>query len=231
MLLFFFHLKMCLKCVCVCVFLTAVKPDYHCHQSKVQGRHRRICSRQPWSAHSIHSLHGEAVFVLHLNEASFCEGVHYLSLESHFSRCRVNSSSKAAWTSDSYQCSSTMHHRSELTTFYLFAFLKGNCNAQHMNVHALFTGSCPKLAPKYTCLPLASGHWGFASAAAEGGEICSSPCANGAHPYHQACSFKCCSYTVKYTLYMFDVASGWFYQDLLCSFSILCNNIFYSKLG
>lgn len=44
----------------VLFFKTAFGPDYHRHQSEVQGRHRRICVRQPRSAHQIHPHLGES---------------------------------------------------------------------------------------------------------------------------------------------------------------------------
>lgn len=100
----------------------------------------------------------------------------------------------------------------ELQTFHIIVHFISHFLTIHLNkMYMLLTEARPKLASEHTCIPLATGHWGFITAAAEGGEICSSSCADGAHPHHQAREPQCCSYTVE-TIYacvytMFDVLS------------------------
>lgn len=120
----------------------------------------------------------------------------------------MNSSSKAAWITDSFQSSSSMPPRSDfcwinkiiftLKKYFFRHLLLWNDYIYFMNIHALFTEAHPRLASEHTCLPLAAGHGGFVTATAEGGEICSSSCTGGAHPHHQACGPKCRGYTVKF---------------------------------
>ena len=134
----------------------------------------------------------------------------------NFVRCRMNSSSKAAWISDSYQFSSSMHPRSDRSlikykqSFFFFFFFFFFCFFSFFFFFSLFIVLClpfiyaearPMLAPEHTCLPLAAGHWGFTAAAPEGGAICSPSCADGAHPHHQARDPQLCSHTVKPQLF------------------------------
>lgn len=54
-----------------------------------------------------------------------------------------------------------------------------------------------ELAPEHARLPVAAGHWGFAAAASQGGEIHSSSGSHGTDAHHQACAPQLCSRTVK----------------------------------
>lgn len=155
----------------------------------------------------------------------------------------MNSSSKAAWISDSYRFSSWMHTRSGFFFFFLqlisfrFFYSKvsvtqifptsycvSSLNFSHLQKKQhVYAETCPKVASEHTCLPVAAGHWGFITAAAQGGEICSSSGADGAHSDHQARGLQLCSYTVK-TLLCFGVCvfNDVFFDDLsivrLCVF-------------
>lgn len=79
------------------------------------------------------------------------------------------------------------------------------------------------MAAEHACLPLAPGHGGLTAAAAQGGEIPSSPRPHGAHPHHQACGVQCWRYTLKMRLcfhvcvfdHMYIVLIGWFTLNVL----------------
>lgn len=140
---------------------------------------------------------GEKKHAICLSETSFWDKLLIVTfLNPNFARCRMNSFNKAAWITDSYRFSSSMHPRSEnlrlllhnlknfltlLSTLFLIFSLTNT------SIYTLVAEARTKLASEHACIPLATGHWGFVTAAAEGGEIHSSSCADGAHPHHQAC--------------------------------------------
>lgn len=134
----------------------------------------------------------------------------------NFARCRMSSSSRGAWILDSSQFSSFVHPRSENRnfsflwqsfatftnfpdTFHIYPFVL-NLSLLYIflkNLWKLLTETCPELAPEYSRVPLAAGHWGSVTATAEGGEIRGSSCTCGAQPIHQACYHERRSYTVN----------------------------------
>lgn len=83
-----------------------------------------------------------------------------------------------------------------VTKFFPTSHCISPSNFSRLQKH-VYAETCPKLASEHTCLPVAAGHWGFFTAAAQGGEIRSSSGANGAHSDHQARSLQLCSCTVK----------------------------------